>query len=64
MGKKPRNNGKPWTKRDIKKIGVLARKGVDTDHIAKDLERTTYAVETKASREKISLNPKDKKNIK
>lgn len=64
MRRKPRNHEKTWTKKDINKIGILARKGVDTDHIAKDLGRTTYAVETKASREKVSLNPKDKKNIK
>ncbi|NLZ24694.1 hypothetical protein GX888_03060 [Candidatus Dojkabacteria bacterium] len=64
MGRKPRNHRQRWTKRDINQIGVLARKGVDTDHIAKKLGRTSYAVQTKASVENISLMPKDKKNVK
>ncbi len=60
----PRNNGKRWTKREDNKIKVLAKRGVDTDKIARELERTTEAVEKEASRKKISLNPKDKKNVK
>lgn len=64
MGKKPSKHGQKWTKTDINQIGVLARKGIDTDHIAKKLERTPYAVQTKASVENISLMPKDKKNVK
>lgn len=60
----PRNNGKRWTKREDNKIKVLAKRGVDTDKIARELERTKEAVEKEASRKKISLNPKDKKNVK
>ena len=62
--REPRNNGKRWTKREDNKIKVLAKRGVDTDKIARELERTTEAVEKEASRKKISLNPKDKKNVK
>ncbi len=64
MGKTPRNNGKTWTKPEDNKIRTLAKIGVDTDKIAKELERTTDAVEQEAYRRKITLNPKDKKNIK
>lgn len=64
MGRTPRNHREKWTKRDINQIGVLARRGVDTDKIARDLGRTTNAVQTKASVKNISLKPKDKKNVK
>lgn len=64
MGKTPKNHREKWTKKDINEIGILARKGVDTDIIAKELGRTTNAVQTKASVEDISLKPKDKKNVK
>lgn len=60
---KPRNNGKIWTKPEDNKIRSLAKKGVDTDKIARELERTTNAVEQEAYREKITLNPKDRKNV-
>ncbi len=60
---KPRNNGKIWTKPEDNKIKNLAKKGVDTDKIARELERTTNAVEQEAYREKITLNPKDRKNV-
>ena len=63
MGRTPSNHREKWTKKDINQIGVLARRGVDTDKIAKELGRTTNAVQTKASVENISLNPKDKKNV-
>lgn len=64
MGRKPSNHGKSWTKTEDNKIKVLAKKGVDTDKIARDLKRTTNAVEQEAYRKKITLDPKDKKNIK
>jgi IS30 family transposase len=60
---KPRNNGKRWTKTEDNEIKTLAKRGVDTDKIAKELERTTNAVEEEAYRKKISLEPKDKKNV-
>lgn len=61
--KKPRNNGKTWTKPEDNKIKTLAKRGVDTNKIAKELERTIDAVEQEAYRRNITLNPKDKKNI-
>ena len=56
-----RNSGKKWTKSDIEKLRRLARQKVDTDDIAKKLERTTDAIYTEASKKHISLMPKDKK---
>ena len=61
---KPINNGKRWTKKEDNEIKTLAKRGVDTDKIAKDLGRTTDAVEQEAYRKDITLNPKDKKNVK
>lgn len=61
MGRKPRNHRKSWTSREVTRLRSLPKQGVDTDDIAKELERTKYAIESKASEEKISLNPKDKK---
>ena len=60
---KPRNNGKIWTKPEDNKIKSLAKKGVDTDKIAKVLERTKDAVEQEAYRKHFTLNPKDEKNV-
>ncbi len=60
MGQKPRKNGSEWSNSDIKKLKDLARNNVDTDIIAKKLERTKGAVYNKASEKKISLMPKDK----
>ena len=34
MAKKPAKHGQSWTKKDTQQIGILARKGVDTDDIA------------------------------
>ena len=62
MAKKPRKHGQPWTKKDTKQIGILARKGVDTDDIAVLLERTKTAIYSRASEEDISVKPKDKPN--
>lgn len=63
MGRTPRNHREKWIKKDINQIEVLARRGVNTDNIAKELGRTTNAVQTKASVQNISLNPKDMKNV-
>ena len=62
VAKKPTKHGQPWTKRDTAQIGILARKGVDTDDIAKRLGRTKDAIYSKASEEGVSLRPKDKPN--
>jgi len=58
MGK--RKSGQPWTNADINQLKKLAKHNVDTDDIARKLERSKYAIYTKASEEKISLKPKDK----
>ena len=62
MSKKPAKHGQPWTKKDTQQIGILARKGVDTDDIAGRLGRTTPAIYSRASAENISVRPKDKPN--
>ena len=58
MGKK---SGQLWTKDDLNQLKNLAKQNVDTDDIAKKLERTKDAIYKKASKEDISLMPKDKK---
>ena len=60
MAKQPPKHGLPWTKKDTDQIGILARKGVDTDDIAKTLGRTKDAIYSRASEEGISVRPKDK----
>lgn len=62
MAKKPAKHGQPWTKKDTEQIGILARKGIDTDEIAKRLGRTKDAIYTRASTEDISVKPKDPPN--
>ncbi len=57
---KPVNSGKAWTKADDVKIKQMARSGVDTDDIARKLGRSKNAVYKEASKEGISLKPKDK----
>ena len=59
MAKRPLKHGQPWTKKDTQQIGVLARKGVDTDDIAERLGRTKIAIYARASEENISVRPKD-----
>ena len=61
MAGKPKKHGDNWTKKDINQIGVQARRSVPTEKIAKNLKRTEAAVRSKATDEKISLKPKDKK---
>ena len=60
MGRKQRKSGTDWSKTDINKLKSLAKKNVDTDKIAKELERTKEAVYNKASEKNITLKPKDK----
>lgn len=57
---KPVNNGKNWTQMEESTLKKLAKQNVDTDDIAKKLGRTVDSVYKKASREDISLKPKDK----
>jgi hypothetical protein len=60
MGRIPRKNGDLWSNSDVNKLKNLAKRNVDTDIIAKKLERTKGAVYNKAAEEDISLKPKDK----
>ena len=60
VAKQPPKHGLPWTKTDTRQIGILARKGFDTDDIAKTLGRTKDAIYSRASEEGISVRPKDK----
>jgi IS30 family transposase len=56
----PKNNGKPWTREDVKALREQARdRNVSTGEIAKKLGRTVAAVRTEAQRKSISLKPKN-----
>ncbi len=55
----PKNDGKPWTREDIKTLRQEARhRNTSTVEIAKHLGRTVTAVRAAAQREGISLKPK------
>lgn len=57
----PKNDGKPWTPRDVKTLRQLARDvNVPTKQIAKGLGRSEDAVRSEAQRKDISLKPKNK----
>lgn len=56
----PRNHGREWTSSDDSTLAVLASMNVDTTDIASILGRTEAAIRAEASREDISLLPKDK----
>jgi IS30 family transposase len=57
----PKNDGKEWTRDDIKTLREGARdRNVSTDQIAKQLGRTVAAVRTEAQRKNISLKPKNR----
>lgn len=60
MAKKPANHGKPWTSQQTRQVAQLAKQGVATPDIAKEVGRTESSVRTHASEKKISLNPHDK----
>jgi hypothetical protein len=57
----PKNDGKAWTRDDIKTLREQARdRNVATDKIAKNLGRTVAAVRAEAQRKDISLKPKNR----
>lgn len=57
----PKNDGKRWTREDVKTLRKLARDvNVPTDKIAKQLGRSVDAVRSEAQREDISLRPKNR----
>lgn len=51
--------GRIWTNDDLKKLRNLAKKGISTPEIAKELKRTKVAIYNKASDKNIKLKPKD-----
>lgn len=59
MPTKPARHGKKWTSADIKELKRMVRQNLDTDEIARRLQRTVEAIYSKASDESVSLRPKD-----
>ncbi|MCL4507714.1 MAG: hypothetical protein M1434_08745 [Chloroflexi bacterium] len=57
MASTPKNAGKSWTPEDIKRLKQLAKENTPTRVIALKLQRTSEAVQSKASAEGISLKP-------
>lgn len=52
-----RNSGKAWTANDVERLAQLAQQNTPTRIISLKLGRTPAAVSTRASQEKISLQP-------
>jgi len=57
MAKYNRNSGKPWTPSEISRLRSLAERNTPTRVIGLDLGRTPDSVRTRASQERISLQP-------
>jgi len=57
MAKYDRNSGKPWSSSEVSKLRELAKGNTPTRVIGLKLGRTPAAVGTKASQERISLDP-------
>jgi hypothetical protein len=57
MPKAPRNQGKDWTRQEVKALRQLVRENTPTRVIGLKLERTVESIYTKAQREGISLKP-------
>lgn len=57
MMKTPKNGHKRWTKQDIAELKNLAKGNTPTRVIALKLDRSEAAVQAKAFRERISLEP-------
>ena len=55
----PQNHQKRWTKSEDSLIRKLAKSGVSTGSIARQLGRTEDAIRNEASKKNISLKPKD-----
>jgi hypothetical protein len=57
----PNNDGKTWTRDDVKVLREQARdRNISTEKIAKNLGRTVAAVRAEAQRKNISLKPKNR----
>jgi len=59
MAKKPSNQGKPWTGKDVSELDTLAKQNVPTRLIASKMGRTLEAIYRKAKQKGISLKSTD-----
>jgi hypothetical protein len=59
MAKKPSNQGKAWTSKDVSELDTLAKQNMPTRVIALAMGRTLEAVYRKAKQYGISLKPTD-----
>ncbi len=57
MAKAPKNSGKPWAVDDLKELKVLARGNTPTRVIGLKMGRSADAVQSRASKEGVSLKP-------
>jgi hypothetical protein len=57
MAKKPLNQGKHWTNKDVRELKALANQNTPTRVIGLKMGRTPEAVYAKASEEGVSLKP-------
>lgn len=57
MAKAPKNSGKPWTAADLKELKVLAKGNTPTRVIGLKMGRSADAVQSRASKEGVSLKP-------
>jgi hypothetical protein len=57
MAKKPPNQGKHWTNKDVRALKALANQSTPTRVIGWKMGRTPEAVYAKASEEGVSLKP-------
>ena len=55
MAKSPKMHYKAWSPSEVKTLKKLARQKLGLEKIAKELQRTTWAVRNRASSEGISL---------
>jgi hypothetical protein len=55
MAKKPLNQGKPWTSKDLGELETLAKQNMPTRLIAFKMGRTLEAIYRKAKQKGISL---------
>jgi hypothetical protein len=59
MPKKPPNQGKQWTSKDVGELNTLAKQNTPTRLIAFKMGRTLEAIYAKAKEERISLKSTD-----
>ena len=59
MAKKPSNQGKPWTSKDVSELDTLAKQNMPTRLIAFKMGRSLEAIYRKAKQKGISLKSTD-----